>query len=46
MLADAFVNDSSDGMERMYAYIPRGSEEDYQEAVVASLTKAIEAYLP
>ena len=46
VLADAFVNDSSDGMERMYAYIPRGSEEDYQEAVVSSLTKAIEAYLP
>ena len=45
-LADAFVNDSSDGLERMYEYIPRGSEEEYQETVVASLTKAIEDYLP
>ena len=45
-LADAFVNDASDGLERMYEYIPRGSEEEYQETVVASLTKAIEDYLP
>ena len=45
-LADAFVNDSNDGLERMYEYIPRGSEEEYQETVVASLTKAIEEYLP
>ena len=45
-LADAFVNDSSDGLERMYEYIPRGSELEYQKAVVASLTRALEDYLP
>ena len=45
-LADTFVNDASDGLERMYEYIPRGAEEEYQETVVASLTKAIGDYLP
>ena len=45
-VADAFVTDASDGLERLYEYIPRGSEEEYQEATLASLTKAIEDYLP
>lgn len=45
-LADAFLNDASDGLERMYEYIPRGSEEEYQHTVVSSLTKAIADYLP
>ncbi len=45
-LADVFVNDASDGLERIYEYIPRGSEEEYHEAALASLTNAIEDYLP
>ena len=45
-LADAFVSDANSGLERIYRYIPRGSAEDYQEAALETLTKAVEGYLP
>lgn len=45
-LAEAFVNDASSGLERIYQYIPRGSADDYEEAALSSLTRAVEVYLP
>ncbi len=45
-LADAFVLDAAGGLERIYEYIPRTSGEEYEDAALASLTKAVKAYLP
>lgn len=46
VLADTFLKDESDGLDLIYEHMPRGTEEEYQEIVIASLTKALENYLP